>query len=153
MLRKIVLTSLCIVLAALIAWPLYTYNKALSLLNSYPEPLENSVITEIEVKSYWDENEPKASIDNFQNITPYWYYHWLSAAIAGDFLGIKGIDPYSNSSIMASQIAIRHMRGKSNTKNTKGMLWWHLLHASLGIHIQRNWSAKDIVVKYRAGNS
>ncbi|MFC3153171.1 hypothetical protein ACFOEK_19185 [Litoribrevibacter euphylliae] len=89
----------------------------------------------------------------YSQITPYWVYDWLVAAVLHDYLGINKSDPYSKISIMASSIAIHHMLMGSTMDKPSGNLWWHLLHVSLGIYIQRNWSAKDIVVKYRAINS
>jgi len=153
MLRKVTFTISTVLILALISWPLFTYNKALAFLNIYPDKLDSIEISHQEVVAQWQKAEPKANIDSYQNITPYWFYHWVAAAIAHDFLGIKKLNPYNNISVMAGQIAITHMRTKSVTKNTNGMLWWHILHTSLGIHIQRNWSAKDIVAKYNAISS
>ncbi len=152
MLKKIVLTALFFLLLALISWPLYTYKKSLSLLSNYPQKVVSTELSQQDITNLWQANEPKSSIETFQNITPYWYYHWLSAAIAGDYLGLKNIDPYKNISVMANQIAINHMHVTYAQKHTKSMLWWHFLHASLGIHIQRNWSAKEIVEKYNSIN-
>jgi hypothetical protein len=153
MLRKVFLTILFFVLLTLICWPLYTYNRALSLLHSYPQKVLLNELNQQDINRLWQANEPKSNIESFQNISPYWLYHWLLAAVAGDYLGLKNIDPYKNMSVMASQIAINHMNETSVQKNTKSMLWWHLLHASLSIHIQRNWSAQQIVAKYNAINS
>ena len=150
MLRKVFPTIIFFTLIALISWPLYTYNKALSLLDDFPQKVVTTELSQQDINKLWKSNEPKTNIQSFQNITPYWFYHWLSAAIAGDYLGFKNIDPYQNISVMANHIAINHMRVSSVHKNTKGMLWWHLLHASLGIHFQRNWSAKEIMAKYNA---
>ena len=151
--RKIIFSILTILSLAFISWPLLTYNKALSLLESYPEKNISVNLNQEEVEALWKKIEPQASIGSYQNITPYWYYQWLSTAIASDYLCFKNLDPSKNMSVMASQIAINHMRVTSVHKHTKGMLWWHLLHASLSIHIQRNWSAKEIVEKYNAINS
>jgi hypothetical protein len=142
-----------LVSAILIAMPLVTYNHALSLLDSMPSKSVKLNITNDELKKQWSQNEPNAQLVEVHNITPFWFYKWLSVAVFSDLLSVKGLDPYTNASLMASQIAITHMRQVSAIKNTKGMTWWHLLHASLGIYIQRNWSATEILSKYNAINS
>ncbi|CAA0123354.1 Uncharacterised protein [BD1-7 clade bacterium] len=153
MLRKIVLTVCSLFLALIIGLPLYVYNESLSLLTIYPEPIAETNISNQEISAYWKEHEPKVDQVKYSQITPYWIYDWLAAAVLHDHLGINKTDPYSKVSIMASRIAIHHMRMGATTNKPSGMLWWHILHVSLGIYIQRNWSAKEIVVKYRAINS
>lgn len=152
MIRKIVLTITLFVLIFMVGAPLYLYNKSLSYLNSFPEPIESSSLTKKEVSDYWKSTEPKVALETYSSITPYWIYSWLVSAIANDYLGYSEMDAYAHTSVMAGSIAINHMRTKGNLKNIEGMFWWHLLHSSLAVHIQRNWSAEEIVDKYRAIN-
>ncbi|MDO6677104.1 hypothetical protein [Shewanella sp. 4_MG-2023] len=148
MIKKIAILLLVLVSAILIAVPLVTYNHALSLLDSMPSKAIELNITNDELQKQWSQNEPNVQLIEVHNITPFWFYKWLSVAVLNDFLSVKGLDPHTNSSLMASQIAITHMRQISAINNTKGMTWWHLLHASLSIYIQRNWSATEILAKY-----
>jgi len=149
-LKKIVITILLLVFVIVIAVPPLTYNYALSLIDDMPDKSEVIIISEKEI---WAENEPKANRLNFNSITPYWFYKWLVSAAISDSLLWGNIDPYQNCSLMASKIAITHMRDTAADKKTNGMLWWHILHSSLSVYIQRNWTAEEIAIKYGVINS
>ena len=153
MFKKVFITIFILVFTVVIALPPLTYNYALSLLDVMLEKAEVITISEKELKDRWAENEPKASLLHFNSITPYWFYKWIVAATVSDSMSRFNIDPYQNASLMASKIAITHMRDTSADKNTNGMLWWHILHGSLSIYIQRNWTAEEIVIKYSVINS
>ena len=126
--------------------PLIVYQHALGLVDGFPQK-SNLPLSEGEAAELWGAKE-KCKPEQCASITPYWIYRWLSMAIIND--NIYQIDtnvPYQNVSVMASRVAITYMR-EGHFKG-KGMLWWHLTHACLGIWVQRNWSANEIASKYK----
>jgi hypothetical protein len=128
--------------------PLGGYYYTLSLLNTYPEQVAGVKIEGDQLQAQWQANEPNLSISGLDEVTPYWIYRWLVVAILNDYFSVKDLDPYGNVSLMASKIAIHHMRVADVKGNLKGMLLWHLLNVNLGIWIQRHWTAEEILVKY-----
>lgn len=151
--KKIYLSLLACIFALIIAIPPLSYSYALSLVNVMPKKPRVDNLLPAQLIKGWEDNEPKVTLLNFDSITPYWVYKWVLSATFANNVSSEGIDPYSNVSLMASNIAISHMRTSSAYKNTKGMFWWHTLHISLVIHIQIEWTAEEILIKYRELNA
>jgi hypothetical protein len=133
----IILTVLSLIF--LIAMPLFLYNYGLSSLSEMPKAQKTS-ISKKELVKQWNKIEKNVSIEELGSITPYWIYKL-------PFTHIFGINPYKNSSRMASIVAINYMRTLQD-KTHKGIRFWHIVHASLSIWIQRNWTAEQIVEEY-----
>lgn len=143
--RKIaVITSSLLVLLVALA-PLALYSYTLSSLNQMPKRSTQELSAE-KVSEMWAVKET-CTYSKCSSITPYWIYRMLFGAAINDF--VTPIDEnaiYGNVSLMASEVAIEHIRQGDLEK--EGMVWWHLKYTNLGIWIQRNWDAKDIAEKY-----
>ena len=138
------------VLFVLLIVPLALYQHSIGLLDTMPTKAETELPKE-EADKLWAANEDFKP-DECASITPYWLYRWLVVAIINDYITRMQVNSaYSNVSKMASRIAIYHMR--QGHFHGKGMLWWHITHAFLGIWLQRNWSTSEIVAKYKAINA
>ena len=146
MFKKPTIIIITLFTALLILAPLAVYNYSLSLLDTMPAEPQSFTLTKEQLSEQWATIEPNVTLNSVGNITPYWIYTWLIAAILNDALSLKYIDPYDSISAMASEIAIHHMR-ESNV-NIDGRFWWHMVHANLGIWLQRNWEPEEILVKY-----
>lgn len=142
----LVVSALLIVLIA----PLALYKHAIGLVESMPEK-PAILLSQEKVLELWALKET-CKPEECASITPYWIYRWLLAAVINDYVASVEVElPYRNISRMASQISIDHMR--IGNFNGKGMLWWHLTHACLGIWVQRNWGAMEIATKYSSIHS
>ena len=146
MFKKPAIIIIALFAALLILAPLAIYSYSLSLLDTMPAEPQSITLTKEQLSEQWASIEPNVTLNSVSNITPYWIYTWLIAAVLNDALSLKYIDPYDSISAMASEIAIHHMR-ETNVK-INGRFWWHMVHANLGIWLQRNWEPKEILVKY-----
>jgi hypothetical protein len=127
--------------------PLLVYFHAIGRLSEMPQKAPGS-LTVSEFERLWIEHE-KIQPGEIAGITPYWIYRWILGALINDYITpIETEVIYGNVSTMASEVAMRHMRRTGH--ETRGMLWWHVTHASLSIWIQRHWSAQEIAAKYEA---
>lgn len=146
--KKFLSILLSLLLLTILGLPIYIYTDSLSKLNSFPEKPYPIDMNDDQLVNQWANHEKKATIKNYDSITPFWLYKWLGMAILHDYFHIKSFDAYTNVSSMAGQIAITHMRKSTSLKHRLKMSDWHILHISLSIYIQRNWSAKEILAKY-----
>lgn len=147
MYKRAVLIFIVLTAVLLITAPLVVYSYSLSLLNTMPSKPQNITVTKEQLSEQWVAIEQNVTLENVNNITPYWIYIWYVADVINDSFSRKKLDPYDSISAMTSEIAIHHMR--ETEVKTNGMLWWHLLHANLGIWLQRNWEPEEILVKYK----
>ena len=112
---------------------------------------ESNKLGDNDVLEEWKSIE-KCLPEDCASITPYWIYRWAAMAIINDSINpLDSFNAYANVSKMAGAVAIHWMR--SGHFKGQGMGWWHLTHALLGIYIQRNWKANEIVLSYKAINT
>jgi hypothetical protein len=148
--RKILVWLMAGVLLILLIVPLILYEHSMRLLDEMPDK-PKILLAQQETDELWASQEV-CEPEECASITPYWIHRWLVVAIINDYITPMELNAvYENVSKMASQIAIHHMR-EGHFKG-RGMLWWHLTHAYLGIWLQRNWSIKEIATKYRLINA
>jgi len=139
------LLGLSLVIA--IITPLVLYFYSLTLINEKPKKILAKEFNCESLEKIWNDKET-GTWKQCSSITPYWIYRWILVAIINDYIiSIDSKILSNNISVMASQIAINHLR-QGNFRG-KGMLWWHLTNMSLCIWIQRNWMACEIVAKYK----
>ncbi len=145
--KKAVLILCSAIAISLITAPWLVYSYSLSLLDTLPSKPQHAIVTDSQLSQQWAAAEKFVAKNKVGKITPYWNYTWLFAAISNNVLSNKHIDPYTRISAMASEIAIHHM--KATNVKTDSTFRWHMLHANLSIWLQRNWEAKEILVKYK----
>lgn len=148
MLRKLkvaIAGLMMLIILTFLALPPALYFYTIDLVDVMPEK-PNVLLSQGEVSRLWRENE-RCSHEVCSSTTPYWINRWLITALISD--NLYKISPdrlQENTSVMASKIALTHMR--SGHFKGSGMLWWHLTHAFLGIWVQRNWEENEIASKY-----
>ncbi len=148
------ISAVCFVVIAIgvvvLPWLLYFYT--LSFLDVLPEPATNALTVE-EQDKIWNENETNLDINNFNSITPYWFYRFLSMAIINDVFRIKVSekDLTGNMSRIAGRIALDYSRaGHFHRGEARGMAIWHVTNMSLTIWIQRNWTSQEAIWTFKA---
>jgi hypothetical protein len=141
----IIINAAVFVIIAAIPWIVYSYS--LSLVQGRPIPTKTMLSTD-DLDRVWNENEKDLHKENLGDITPYWFYKFIIYGFANDSLGIKITEKQisSGTSHMAGFIALWYLRD-GNFKG-KGMLWWHISGASLGIWLQRNWSSEQLAASF-----
>ncbi len=147
MIKKILGIVIIIIVLFIILLPIFVYYNALSYIDNYPQKVSSS-ITETDFEKKWELYEPNIDIDEFHKLTPYWMYKWLMGGILSCSNENINEFPFTDMSIMASKIAIYHMRETNVVENTKVSATWHVVHMNLSIWIQRNWNKKEILSYY-----
>ena len=137
--KKIVLFIIILSVVFLMAVPLLIYNYEISSLNELPKTKKTS-ISKKELVKQWNKIEKNVSIEDLDSITPYWVYRLI---LADTFKR----NPFKNTSRMAFKVAKNYIREveEKTGKKRKGYI---LRYISLGIWIQRNWTAEQIVEEY-----
>lgn len=145
--KKILIIICAAVFVIIAALPWIVYSYSLSLVQGRPTPT-NTMLSTDELDKVWDDNEKDLHKANLGDITPHWFYKFLIYGFANDSLGIKITEKQisAGTSRMASFIALCYLRD-GNFKG-KGMLWWHISNASLGIWLQRNWSPEQLAASF-----
>lgn len=145
--KRAVLIIFAVTAVTLIIAPWIIYSYSLSLLDPLPSKPQHTFVTKSQLSEQWAAAEKNVAVNKAGNVTPYWHYTWLIAAISNNTFSEKHIDPYNYISAMASEIAIHHMN--EIDANAESTFWWHMLHANLSIWLQRNWEPKEILTKYK----
>jgi hypothetical protein len=141
---KTVVTSFAVVLlCTIVVLPWAFYWLALSNIDGRPAS-SNNITEQGEINAIWASQERTLSQDRLGDITPYWFYAWLTCAF--ELRQCKGDEPKNAMSLMASYVAIWYLRDEHFTG--KGTANWHAAHASLTIWLQRHMSPTQLVNAY-----
>lgn len=131
------------------ALPWIVYSHHLSFVDGRPS-IETTFIFQDDIDRIWDENEKYMKKRNLDKITPYWFYKFIFFAFLEDKLKNDFIEDqiFSNSSNMASYIAIWYLRDGNYNAKGKGIRAWHITNMCLSIWLQRNWIPEQITATY-----